>query len=63
MNVPIKEAITLPLIRKAKNILKWQPKWEIKKAVEETNIWYENFYKKKDINYLTMKQIKDFFKL
>ena len=60
----IQESINLNLdIRKAKNILKWQPKWEIKKAVEETNIWYENFYKKKDINYLTMKQIKDFFKL
>ena len=46
-----------------KNILKWQPKWKIKKAVEETYRWYENFYNKKDINYLTMKEIKDFFKL
>ena len=58
------ESINLNLdIKKAKNILKWQPKWKIKKAVEETYRWYENFYNKKDINYLTMKQIKDFFKL
>ena len=60
----IQESINLNLdIKKAKNILKWQPKWKIKKAVEETYRWYENFYNKKDINYLTMKQIKDFFKL
>ena len=38
-------------------------KMENKKALEETNKWYENFYNKEDINYLTIKQIKDFFKL
>ena len=60
----VQESINLNLdIKKAKNILKWQPKWKIKKALEETNKWYENFYNKKDINYLTIKQIKDFFKL
>ena len=35
-------------------------KMENKKALEETNKWYENFYNKEDINYLTIKQIKDF---
>ena len=60
----IQESINLNLdIKKAKKILKWQPKWKIKKTLEETNKWYENFYNKKDINYLTIKQIKDFFKL
>ena len=36
MNVPIKDAITLPLIRKAKNIAnkKWKPKSGVNETIE-----------------------------
>ena len=58
------ESINLNLeIKKAKNKLKWQPKWDVDKAVEETNKWYTNFYDNKNSKNFTMKQIKDFFKL
>ena len=58
------ESINLNLeIKKAKSKLKWQPRWNINKALEETNKWYVNFYNNKNIKNFTIKQIKDFFNL
>jgi CDP-glucose 4,6-dehydratase len=57
------ESINLNLnTKKAQKKLKWQPKWEIEQAINETNDWYKKFYEKKDIKKFTNQQIINFFK-
>jgi CDP-glucose 4,6-dehydratase len=48
-------------IDKAKNILGWQPKFNLRDALEFAFDWYRDFYNKKDIVNSTNKQIKLFF--
>ena len=42
---------------KAKKLMRWQPKWSLKKAVEETVEWYKAFLNKEDLYSLSKKQI------
>jgi len=47
---------------KAKNELGWRPKYDLKKAIEETVLWYQFFYEKKgDIAEYSRKRIKEYF--
>ena len=46
---------------KAKNILKWTPRWNIEKAVEETVLWYKAYFSGKAVKEVMVKQIGDFF--
>jgi CDP-glucose 4,6-dehydratase len=42
---------------KAKQLMQWQPKWSIEKAIEETIEWYKAFLNKEDLYSLSKKQI------
>ena len=56
------EADSLRLnINKAKNILGWEPVFNLNKTLELTLDWYKNFYDKKNILSPTDQQIKLFF--
>jgi CDP-glucose 4,6-dehydratase len=47
---------------KAKSGLNWQPKYDLKKAVEETVLWYQYFYEKKgNIEEYSKEKIKKYF--
>ena len=49
-------------INKANNILKWKPKYSIKKSIKDTIDWYMGVYKKSSsAEEITIKQIKEFF--
>ncbi len=57
------EAAYLKLdISKAKDILGWQPVFNLNKTLEFTLAWYKIFYDKKDITDITHQQIESFFK-
>ncbi len=45
---------------KARNTLKWSPKWDVKEAVHNTVEWYKAFYDGKNIIKMTDEQIKKF---
>lgn len=47
-------------ISKAKTLLNWNPKWNIKKAVEKTVEWYKAFANNKDIIEITNNQINEY---
>ena len=50
-------------ITKSQNILKWQPKYSIKKSIKTTVDWYKDVYKKNlSPEKVTIQQIKEFFK-
>ena len=50
-------------ISKSQNILKWQPKYSIKKSIKTTVDWYKDVYKKNiSPEKVTVRQIKEFFK-
>jgi CDP-glucose 4,6-dehydratase len=59
LNDQVHEAELLKLdISKALTHLKWLPKYKASKAIEETMLWYKEFYRrKKDIKEFTIKQI------
>ena len=58
------ESINLNLdTKKAQKILKWKPKWNINKTLEQTNNWYNHFYNNKNIKKFTINQIKKFYNL
>ena len=46
---------------KSKNILKWKNTWSMKKSIEETAFWYNNFLKKKDLKKITSIQVNKYF--
>jgi CDP-glucose 4,6-dehydratase len=48
--------------KKVKKYLKWKPNLSIKESVELTVDWYINFKKKKDLLFITRKQIIDYMK-
>ena len=50
-------------ITKAKKILKWKPRWNMQETIKKTDFWYKSFYNKKDMKEITIRQIKEFFKL
>lgn len=55
------EATLLHLsIDKAKDLLKWNPKWEFDIAVQKTGEWYRQIISGADITNITKKQILDF---
>ena len=57
------EATLLHLsIDKAKDLLKWNPKWEFDIAVQKTGEWYKQMISAADITDITRKQILDFSK-
>lgn len=47
---------------KAKSILGWKPRWDARRAVEETVRWYKAFAEGRDMEELTKLQIKDYIK-
>ena len=50
-------------IRKAKNRLKWKPKYSITESVNVTNEWYKKtLIEKQSPLEITTKQIKDFIR-
>lgn len=52
-------------ISKVRSILKWEPCYDVRTAVEETIKWYKNFYNNKDVDMkdFTINQIKKFSKV
>ena len=63
---PIKkqESLNLNLNSKKANVkLKWKPKWNFEKALDETDKWYNNFQNKKNLYNFTLNQIKNFYNL
>jgi CDP-glucose 4,6-dehydratase len=46
---------------KAHNLLKWYPRWGIKKTIEMTAAWYKSFMQGDDLNKTTRAQIDEFF--
>lgn len=49
---------------KAKTLLGWEPKFNLKKAISETSEWYETYHKDKNKSQeLSIKQIEDYYKL
>jgi CDP-glucose 4,6-dehydratase len=56
------ESLNLNLNTKKANIkLKWKPKWNFKKALNETEKWYSNYQNKKNLYNFTLNQIKNFY--
>ncbi len=56
----VHEAKILKLdINKARNYLKWEPKWSVDTAVKKTIQWYKN-YKTEDVYGICTKQIKEY---
>ena len=56
------ESINLNLdSKKAKVKLKWKPKWNLEKALDETNKWYYIHHNKKNLLNFTLNQIKKFY--
>lgn len=47
---------------KAKSSLKWQPIWNVKKAIEMTVEWSKAYYEQKDIEETTVRQLKEYLK-
>ncbi len=59
-----KEAILLKLnSSKATKLLKWENKWNMKRSINKTAIWYRDFLNNKNIKKTTINQIKDYFKI
>ena len=52
-------------VKKAKKILKWKPKWSVKKAIKLTYDWYDMIetLNKTNIQLVTKDQISDYMKL
>ena len=58
------ESINLNLdTKKAQKMLKWKPKWDINKTLEQTNNWYNQYYSNKNIKKFTINQIMEFYNL
>ena len=58
------ESATLRLdCSKIKRILGWTPRWNIKRAVEETARWYKTFFEDGDLCSLTSRQIEEFMRI
>ena len=47
-------------INKAKNALKWIPRYTADTAVARTVAWYKAYYNNQDIIQFTIKQIKEY---
>lgn len=65
LNQNVHEANLLKLdISKAKSILSWRPLYNSNKAIEETVVWYKNYYQNPNINIkeFTLKQINEYVK-
>ena len=45
---------------KIKSRLRWQPKWSINEALENTVEWYKGYFKKENIKWIMEKQISEF---
>ena len=45
---------------KMKKVFKWENKWNIERAIEETVKWSKAYFNKDDMNKIVEKQIKDF---
>lgn len=61
-NSKFKETKMLQLkCNKAKKIMFWQPKWNIKKSIKETASWYEAYLKNENMKQFSLKQIQDYF--
>ena len=59
-----KEAILLKLnSTKAITYLKWENKWNMKKSINKTAIWYRDFLNKKNIKKTSINQIRDYFNI
>ena len=49
-------------ISKAKRKLDWHPKWKIKKTIEATHNWYEDFYSNGNMQQKSLIQISEYIK-
>ncbi len=59
---PVHEANFLRLdSSKIKNILHWEDKWNVERAVEKTVEWYYSYFTKKNIEKITNQQIFEYF--
>ena len=47
---------------KAKTELEWQPRWGLKKSLNETVVWYKEWQKNKDMSIFSLNQIKKYEK-
>jgi len=45
---------------KVKQKIGWSPRWDIRRSVEETALWYQAYYKDDDFNAVMSRQIKEF---
>ena len=45
---------------KVKRVFKWENKWNIERAIEETVKWSKAYFNKEDMNKIVQQQIKDF---
>lgn len=62
-NAPHEAGLLMLNIKKAKNELQWQPKWDAEKAIEKTVSWYKNSLDKNyDVMRLCTEDIKDYNK-
>lgn len=60
-NMGVHEAKLLKLdSTKAKEKLKWKPRWQIDKTIESTAIWYKAYYEGKDMKKVTLEQIEEY---
>ena len=60
-NTNVHETTTLKLnIEKAKNKLKWFPKWGFEKTITETCNWYKSYIANEDLEKVTVKQINEY---
>ena len=46
---------------KAHRLLGWYPRWDIKKTLEATAIWYKTFLEGGEVETITRKQIREYF--
>lgn len=47
---------------KARQILEWEPKWDMNETVKRIVDWSKEFYLSKDVSEITKQQISDYFK-
>ena len=45
---------------KARNTLNWAPKWNVKKAVKESALWYKAFKNGEDLVAISNNQIREY---
>lgn len=48
---------------RVRHVFKWEPKWDIEKAVDRTVQWYKKYFEKEDINKCMEEQIREFLNL